>query len=89
MTMRYNKLGDSGLLVSELSFGSWVTFQVRHRAWRAHAHRRRSCPRLVSSDTGRCCVLLQNDGQVSEGEACLALMKEAYLGGVRYDSLCV
>ena len=27
--MRYNKLGDSGLLVSELSFGAWVTFQVR------------------------------------------------------------
>lgn len=52
MTMRYNKLGDSGLLVSELSFGSWVTFQ--------------------------------NDGQLSEAEACLALMKEAYLGGVNF-----
>jgi len=25
--MEYNKLGDSGLLVSELSFGAWVTFQ--------------------------------------------------------------
>ena len=52
MPMRYNKLGDSGLLVSELSFGSWVTFQ--------------------------------NDGQLSEAEACLALMKEAYLGGVNF-----
>ena len=52
MAMRYNKLGDSGLLVSELSFGSWVTFQ--------------------------------NDGQLSEAEACLALMKEAYLGGVNF-----
>ena len=24
--MQYNRLGNSGLLVSELSFGSWVTF---------------------------------------------------------------
>ena len=24
--MKYNKLGNTGLLVSELSFGSWVTF---------------------------------------------------------------
>ena len=44
--------GDSGLLVSELSFGLWVTFQ--------------------------------NDGQVSEAEACLALMKAAYDGGVNF-----
>ena len=28
MPMQYNKLGDSGLLVSELSYGAWVTFQV-------------------------------------------------------------
>ena len=28
MPMRYNKLGDSGLLVSELSYGAWVTFMV-------------------------------------------------------------
>ena len=32
--MRYNKLGDSGLLVSELSFGAWVTFQVRQASVR-------------------------------------------------------
>jgi aryl-alcohol dehydrogenase-like predicted oxidoreductase len=25
-TMKYRRLGGSGLLVSELSFGSWVTF---------------------------------------------------------------
>ena len=24
--MKYNRLGNTGLLVSELSFGSWVTF---------------------------------------------------------------
>lgn len=29
MPMQYNKLGDSGLLVSELSYGAWVTFMVR------------------------------------------------------------
>ena len=29
--MRYNKLGESGLLVSELSYGAWVTFQVSTR----------------------------------------------------------
>ena len=28
MPMQYNKLGDSGLLVSELSYGAWVTFMV-------------------------------------------------------------
>jgi voltage-dependent potassium channel beta subunit len=27
--MRYNKLGDSGLLVSELSWGAWITLDVK------------------------------------------------------------
>ena len=31
-TMKYNRLGDTGLLVSELSFGSWGPW--RRRQWR-------------------------------------------------------
>ena len=47
--MRYNKLGDSGLLVSELSYGAWIT--------------------------------LGSQGQVSQSDQCLAIMKAAYDGG--------
>ena len=41
--MRYNKLGESGLLVSELSYGAWVTFQVstsQTESERLSSHRR-------------------------------------------------
>ena len=50
MPMRYNRLGDSGLLVSELSWGAWITLDV--------------------------------EGQVSQAEHCLQIMKAAYDGGV-------
>lgn len=28
ISMKYKKLGNSGLLVSELSFGTWVSFYI-------------------------------------------------------------
>jgi hypothetical protein len=88
--MQYNKLGDSGLLVSELSFGAWVTFQVRSALALAHAHatsavgpaRWRLLPLPLLADPWRCC--LQHEGQVSQVEACLEIMKAAYDGGVNF-----
>jgi hypothetical protein len=88
--MQYNKLGDSGLLVSELSFGAWVTFQVRSALALAHAHaasavgpaRWRRLPLPLLADPWRCC--LQHEGQVSQVEACLEIMKAAYDGGVNF-----
>lgn len=94
--MQYNKLGDSGLLVSELSYGAWVTFQVcspgASTRW----------PRADALTLGSPCCLpslrwqaytildpqrmrsLQNEGQVSKEEAAVEIMKACYDGGINF-----
>ena len=67
--MKYNRLGDTGLLVSELSFGSWVTFDDSGEEGPLRETRLRKLPSRVTSVHHDVVVLQQNsiDGVGSVG----------------------
>lgn len=67
--MKYNRLGDTGLLVSQLSLGSWVTFDVKGGAG--------TVSKTVEGNAAA-------DARVAAAEAAYAIMKRAYDGGVNF-----
>jgi len=66
--MKYNRLGDTGLLVSQLSLGSWVTFDVKGGAG--------TVSKAVDSGTA--------DARKAAAEAAYAIMKRGYDGGINF-----
>mmetsp|Transcript_97349 Transcript_97349/g.208880 ORF Transcript_97349/g.208880 Transcript_97349/m.208880 type:complete len:393 (-) Transcript_97349:45-1223(-) len=67
--MKYNRLGDTGLLVSQLSLGSWVTFDVKGGAGTVSKA-------VAGSET--------TDARAAAAEAAYAIMKRGYDGGINF-----
>ena len=73
--MKYNRLGNTGLLVSELSFGSWVTFDSRGGDGTI-------VPAAGQGDRRRLEASAKREAQATE--ACFEIMVAAYKGGVNF-----
>ena len=78
--MKYKKLGETGLLVSELSFGSWVISFTSSNM----TTNKPFCNLIILLQ-----VTFSEKGQVADVELAFDIMKTAYEGGVNFfDNVC-
>ena len=83
-TMQYNRLGNSGLLVSELSFGSWVTFDSSNKSGTvggtSRAASAESCYEIMKAAYLGGVNLFDNAEAYAQGEAEMLMGDAVHLG---------